>query len=106
MDVSQKVTTLLAAHSILNNVKPQDVPINDASMDISDSAAANYSDTDRYIVNHYPSVVGSCIYISIASRPDIAFLVGKCARGMHSTLPKHVAMLRHLIGYLRKIKRL
>ena len=32
MDVSQKATTLLAAHSILNNVKPQGVPINDASM--------------------------------------------------------------------------
>ena len=104
MDVSQKVTTLLAAHSILNNVKPQDVPINDASMDIADSAAANYSDTDRYIVDHYPSIVGSCIYISITCRPDIAFAVGKCARGMHSPLPKHVAMLRHLIGYLRKTK--
>ena len=39
MDVSQKITTLLAAHSILNIVKPRDVPINDASMGIADSAA-------------------------------------------------------------------
>ena len=104
MDVATKITSLLATHSILNNVKPQDVPINDASMDIPDSAASNYSDTDRYIVEHYPSIVGSCIYISITCRPDIAFAVGKCARGMHAPLPKHVAMLRHLIGYLKKTK--
>ena len=104
MDVGQKVATLFATHSILKNVRGQDVPINDASMDIPDSAAANYSDTDRYIVDHYPSIVGSCIYISITCRPDIAFAVGKCARGMHNPLPKHVAMLRHLVGYLHKTK--
>jgi hypothetical protein len=104
MDVASKITSLMATHSVLNNVKPQDVPINDASMDVPDSAASNYSDTDRYIVDHYPSIVGSCIYISITCRPDIAFAVGKCARGMHNPLPKHVAMLRHLIGYLKKTK--
>jgi len=68
------------------------------------SRCANYSDTDRYIVDHYPPIVGSCIYIPIACRPDIAFAVGKCARGMHNPLPKHVAMLRHLVRYLRKTK--
>lgn len=40
----------------------------------------------------------------ITVRNGIVFAVGKCARGMHKPLPKHVAMLKQLVGYLKKTK--
>ena len=102
MDISQKVKTMLNEHKLLHNVKPQDVPITDANMDVPESAAAKYTSTDKYIVENYASIVGSCIYMSITVRNDITFAVGKCARGMHKPQPCHVEMLKQLVGYLKK----
>ena len=51
---------------------------------------------------YYSSVVGSLIYIAITARPDLAFAIGKVSRGMHQPNPRHIAMLKHLLGYLRK----
>ena len=44
------------------------------------------------------------VYMSITVRNDITFAVGKCARGMHNPQPKHVVMLKQLVGYLKKTK--
>ena len=54
--------------------------------------------------NNYASIIGACIYMPITVRNGITFAVGKCARGMHNPLPKHVAMLEQLVGYLKKTK--
>ena len=42
--------------------------------------------------------------MSITARNDITFALGKCARGMHNPQPKHVTMLKQLVGYLKKTK--
>jgi hypothetical protein len=102
MDISQKIKTMLDEHKLLHNVKTQDVPITDANLDVPESAAANYTQTDKYIVENYASIIGSCIYMSITVRNDITFAVGKCARGMHKPQPCHVEMLKQLVGYLKK----
>ena len=91
-------------HPLLHNVQNHDVPASDSAAEIPDSAAVNYGETDLYIKNNYASIVGACIYMSITVRNDIVFAVGKCARGMHTPLPKHVAMLKQLVGYLKKTK--
>ena len=104
MDVEQKVEKLLAEHSLLHNVRMHDVPASDAASEVPESAASKYTETDIYIKNNYASIIGSCIYMSITVRNDITFAVGKCARGMHNPQPRHVAMLKQLVGYLKKTK--
>jgi hypothetical protein len=104
MDVEQKVEKLLAEHSLLHNVRMHDVPASDAASEVPESAALKYTETDIYIKTNYASIIGSCIYMSITVRNDITFAVGKCARGMHNPQPRHVAMLKQLVGYLKKTK--
>ena len=58
MDVSQKIKTMLDEHKLLHNVKPQDVPITDANIDVPESAASKYTQTDKYIVENYASIIG------------------------------------------------
>ena len=104
MDVEQKVEKLLAEHPLLHNIRMHDVPASDSASEVPESAASKYTETDVYIKNNYASIIGSCIYMSITVRNDITFAVGKCARGMHNPQPKHVAMLKQLVGYLKKTK--
>ena len=61
-----------------------------------------YTAVDDYLEMSYSSIVGSLIYIAITARPDLAFAIGKVSRGMHQPNPRHIAMLKHLLGYLRK----
>ena len=42
--------------------------------------------------------------MSITVRNEITFAVGKYARGMHNPQPKHVAMFKQRVGYLKKKK--
>ena len=104
MDIEQKVEKLLTDHPLLHNLRMHDVPSSDTAAEVPESAASKYGETDIYIKNNYASVIGACIYMSITVRNDITFAVGKCARGMHNPLPKHVAMLKQLVGYLKKTK--
>ena len=46
--------------------------------------------------------MGALIYISITARPDLAFAIGKLSRGMHKPNARHIAMLKHTLGYLRR----
>ena len=60
-----------------------------------------YTDLDEYLDKHFASIVGALIYISITARPDLAFAIGKLSRGMHKPNPRHLAMMKHTLGYLR-----
>jgi hypothetical protein len=104
LDVEQKINKLFDDHKLLMNVRSSDVPISDSNLEVPESAAADYNATDKYIVQHYASIVGACIYMSVTVRSDICYAVGKCSRGMHNPQPCHVAMLKHLVGYLKKTK--
>ena len=39
---------------------------------------------DEYLQENYSSIVGSLIYITITTRPDLCFAIGKLSRGMHA----------------------
>ena len=103
-DVEQKVNKLFDDHKTLINVRSSDVPISDSDLEVPESAAADYNATDKYIVQHYASIVGACIYMSVMVRSDICYTAGKYSRGMHNPQPCHVAMLKHRVGYLKKTK--
>ena len=106
MDVIEKIRELFKKHGILNsshNVPQRDTPIAEDYSDISiEPGEVKYTAVDDYLEMSYSSIVGSLIYIAITARPDLAFAIGKVSRGMHQPNPRHIAMLKHLLGYLRK----
>ena len=55
---------------------------------------------EAYLKQHYASIVGSMIYIMTTCRPDIAFVTGKLARGMHQPTRMHVNLLKGALKYL------
>ena len=57
-------------------------------------------DAPEVSVNEYLSIIGSCLHISMVSRPDIAYAVGVLAR--HSSAPgkQHLQAARDLVAYL------
>ena len=115
MDVIEKIRELFKKHGILNSnnyIAQRDTPLDDdyskISVEPSDmlKTISEYSPVEKYIEEHFPSIVGALIYISITARPDIAFAIGKLSRGMHKPNPRHVRMLQHTLGYLRKTQNL
>ena len=52
---------------------------------------------EAYLKQHYASIVGSMIYIMTTCRPDIAFVTGKLARGMHQPTRMHVKFVVNLL---------
>ena len=49
----------------------------------------------------YPSVVGMMMYLSVNSRPDIAFAVHQCARFTHCPKRSHEVALKRIARYLK-----
>ena len=56
---------------------------------------------DYLLIEEYPKVVGTRIYIAITSRPDVAYAAGKLYRGMRQPNTLHCDMLKDVVGYLR-----
>jgi hypothetical protein len=52
----------------------------------------------------YRSVIGTLIYLSGWTRPDIQFAVGELAGHVSNPGPDHHKQLLHLLGYLKKTK--
>ncbi len=62
----------------------------------SSEAAAVMVDKQK----HYRSVVASAIYITMWTRPDIAYAVSKLCRFMHNPGEEHIKALKRLLRYL------
>ena len=106
MDTIEKIKTMFKQHGIINsthNIAQRDTPLDDDYTKIDIKAGnQNYNAVDKYLEEHYASVVGALIYISITARPDLAFAIGKLSRGMHAPNARHISMLKHTLGYIRK----
>lgn len=50
----------------------------------------------------YRSVIGTCIYLSGWTRPDISYAVSELAAHVSNPGPEHHRQLLHLLGYLKK----
>ena len=104
MDIEKKVEKMLDDHPLLHHVRFHDAPASGSASEVPESAASKHTETDLYIKRKIVSIIGSCIYISITVRNEITFAVGECNRGMHNPQPRHAAILKQLVGYLKKTK--
>ena len=70
------------------------------TLPISADADLPKLDAPEVSVNEYLSIIGSCLHISMVSRPDIAYAVGVLAR--HSSAPgkRHMEAAKDLVKYL------
>ena len=106
MDVVEKIRDLFSKHGIINsthNIPGRDVPLDDDYTKIPvEEGSVKYTELDLYLEENFASIVGALIYISITARPDLAFAIGKLSRGMHKPNPRHIAMLKHTLGYIRR----
>jgi len=48
----------------------------------------------------YRSTIGGLLYLSVCTRPDLAFPVSALARHLHAPTPRHAALLKRLLRYL------
>ena len=60
-------------------------------------------DTDKETeISTYRSAIGSLNYVSCASRPDICFAVNRLAQFLSKPSQRHLQLVCHLFGYLKK----
>ena len=110
-DVENKIDKLFKQHSVLltalelqgKSRSKFDTPLLEAHGNIADDTKLT-SEVDRYIQQHYASINGALIYMGITCRCDFTFALSKTSKGMHDPRPKHVAMLKQLLGYTLKNK--
>ena len=58
-------------------------------------------DSERVDKSHYQSVVGSLLYLSTRTRPDIAFAVGLAARFCSDPTSQHLTAVKRILRYLQ-----
>jgi hypothetical protein len=52
-------------------------------------------------VKMYQQLIGSLMYISCGTRPDIAYAVNTCSQFMSNPGPTHIAAAKHILRYLK-----
>ena len=102
MDVAAKIDALFEEHKILRMLPNKATPLPDSTSAksrplLSPAIAA-------HIHEHYASLVGALIYMSVSCRPDIAYGVGRLSRHMHGPTEEAVMDCAHLLGYLGDAK--
>lgn len=81
----------------LDNITPRKTP-----MDPHKKIIANKGEVaSKQFTKRYQALVGSANYLSIVSRPDISYVVGKWARYMANPSEEHMEGLIWLYGYLK-----
>ncbi|KAI8659271.1 hypothetical protein NCS56_01144000 [Fusarium sp. Ph1] len=60
----------------------------------------NEGEAIRRIINWYKRVIGSILYASVISRPDVAFAISRLARFMNNPGEKHVQAANRVLCYL------
>jgi hypothetical protein len=62
------------------------------------------SKPDKKDVRTYQQLIGSLMYISCGTRPDIAFAVSTCSQYMQAPGPSHFQAAKHILRYLKATK--
>ena len=79
----------------MGDAKPSKTPVNLSSKLLKASENSELADQE------YPSAVGSLLYLSTRTRPDIAFAVGNVARYCSKLTKEHWIAVKHIMRYLR-----
>lgn len=78
-------------------------PINVATDDKPAAASSSLSHAEQ---SRYMAIVGSCLYVANATRPDISFAASFLAQYMHSATEWHLGQAWHLLNYLAATRHL
>ena len=96
----QRLATELVNKFGLKEAKPESTPMN-SSIKLTQAEEGNILDKDTY---RYNELVGSLLYLSVCTRPDIAQAVGALTRYMANPSMEHwtaaKAVLRYIVGTL------
>jgi hypothetical protein len=80
---------------------------NPASLPIPSGTVIKITDEDILLIGDnitvYQQIVGSTIYLSNCTRPDIAYAVGQLARFMSKPAISHLKLCKQLLRYLKGI---
>lgn len=95
-----RMTTELIKKYGMDDAKPKSVPMSPAiklvKTEPNDEAATNFP---------YRELIGSLLYLSVCTRPDIAFAVGALARHMSKPSSEHWAAAKDVLRYLSSTER-
>lgn len=64
----------------------------------------NYTDDDAALmsdVSRYREAVGSLIYLTVCTRPDLSFVVSKLSQYFTEPTEQHFGTVKHVLRYLR-----
>lgn len=56
---------------------------------------------DKAAVKYYQQLIGSLMYITCATHPDITMAVNSCSQFMSNPGPTHVEAAKHILRYLK-----
>ena len=101
---AKHVTTRLEK-AFKNIIKPQDNPLPSkfipTKADCPTNQAQALETKNRFKNLHFRSAIGSLLYMSCCTRPDICFAVNKLAKFSANPGVKHYRALLHLIGFVK-----
>ena len=88
----------------MENVKPTSTPL-PTTIRLSDRDSPS-TEEERKLNGKIPyaSAVGSIMYAMVATRPDLAYVVGVVSRYMSNPGRKHWEAVKHILRYLRGTK--
>jgi hypothetical protein len=102
VDQSKPILALLQKAGF-SDCTPVPTPV--ASSFTFTKADSPQNDAERELVGTdatwYRSILASCIYMMMWTRPDIAFAVSKLSKFMHNPGAKHIQALKRLLRYLK-----
>ena len=102
MDVGRKIKNMFHEHREgLAKIGTANLPVKTTFNDEDYPEDGAWRPLELYVKKHYASIVGTIIYLHVATRCDITYMIGKCARGMHKPTRAHVNLLISLLKYLK-----
>src|SRR5271168_5143750 len=61
----------------------------------------NEETPNNKISDSYATLIGSLMYLSLATRPDITYAVNRLAQFTNNPLPKHWTAIKRIFRYLK-----
>ena len=101
LDVKGKVDEIFNAHPCFSKLPHHNNPWSADLAKAKVDENAPLDEVEQHIKDNYASLVGSLIYVTITVRPDLSYVVGRMARGMHAPTVFHVKMMKRVMCYLQ-----
>ena len=103
IEISQThyIDTLLKKYG-LQDVNPVSTPMDpNTKLDVIEGKISEDSE-DQLLINHgYANLIGSLMYLAIATQPDIAYSVNKLAQYTSAPKAKHWTAIKRVFRYLK-----